>query len=117
MACRWSLAAAILEGVLDLAQFYDVRPDDNRSDGAVSDVDLLELSSRGGGTLMPNPRSEAQIKARLAAINADERYHYAPATVFENAPLALIQTSLEVEAETLAWVLGIDKPKSRRGKK
>lgn len=61
-------------------------------------------------------KSEQEIRDRLAKIDADERYHYPAATTFENAPLALIQTELESQAEALAWVLGIKAPKSRRGK-
>lgn len=59
-------------------------------------------------------KTETEIKKRLAEIDADERYHYSPATVFENAPLALIQTALETEAQALAWVLGISPPKQCR---
>jgi hypothetical protein len=59
-------------------------------------------------------KTETEIKKRLTEIDADERYHYSPATVFENAPLALIQTALETEARALAWVLGISPPKQRR---
>jgi hypothetical protein len=61
-------------------------------------------------------KTEQQIRARLAVIDDDERYHYAPATVFENAPLALIQTTLETEAQALAWVLGIAPPRQKRKK-
>jgi hypothetical protein len=60
-------------------------------------------------------RSEQEIKARLAAIDADERYHCKPATVFENAPLALVQVGLEQEAQALAWVLDVALPKSCKG--
>lgn len=48
---------------------------------------------------------------RLFAIDQDERYHYKPATVFENAPLALIQLEMETEARVIAWVLGVPVPK------
>lgn len=57
-------------------------------------------------------KNENEIVARLNAIDADARYHYPPATVLENSPLALIQTGLESEARILAWVLGVDVPKS-----
>jgi hypothetical protein len=52
-----------------------------------------------------------EIKAAIAEIDADERYHYPTATVFENAPLALIQLGMRQKAEALAWVLGIKAPK------
>lgn len=61
-------------------------------------------------------KTEQEIRAELATIDADVRYHYEPATVFENAPLALIQTALEIKAQTLAWVLGEKPPKQRRKK-
>lgn len=55
--------------------------------------------------------SEEAIKQRIAEIEADSRYQSGqqkPATVVENAPLALIQLSLEKELKTLKWVLGGD---------
>lgn len=55
-------------------------------------------------------RTEAEIRARLAEIDADERYHYPTATVFENAPLALIQMGMKAEAGALAWVLEEEPP-------
>jgi hypothetical protein len=45
------------------------------------------------------------IEDRLAAYEADERGHYPIATVFENAPLALIQLKLETGKQELGWVL------------
>jgi hypothetical protein len=53
-------------------------------------------------------RTEAEIKARLATIEADTRYQSGlrnPATIDINAPLAMLQLSLEIEHKTLAWVL------------
>lgn len=46
-----------------------------------------------------------QIAERLAAYEGDERGHYPVATVFENAPLALIQVKLETGKQELKWVL------------
>lgn len=45
------------------------------------------------------------IAERLAAYEEDERGHYPAATVFENAPLALIQVTLETGKRELGWVL------------
>jgi len=59
-------------------------------------------------------KTQAEIEARMAEVDADPRYHYPPAIIETNAPLALIQTVLETQARTLAWVLGIDPPKQRR---
>lgn len=53
-------------------------------------------------------RSTEEIKARIVAIEADSRYQSglkSPAQVTINAPLALVQTSLESEVRTLRWVL------------
>jgi len=55
-------------------------------------------------------KTEAEIREKLAVIDEDERYHYEPATITENAPLALIQCNLESQACALAWVLGIAPP-------
>lgn len=57
-------------------------------------------------------KKPGEIRVRLWQINADERYHYKPALVQVNAPLALIQQALEAEAHALAWVLGVKPPKS-----
>jgi len=47
-----------------------------------------------------------EIQARIQEILSDERLFYPAATVFENAPLALIQYGLEVELRTLENVIG-----------
>lgn len=38
---------------------------------------------------------EKFVKGEIAEIEADERYHYEPADVFSNAPLALIQMRMD----------------------
>jgi hypothetical protein len=55
--------------------------------------------------------TDKQLIDRLKEISEDERYQYDPATIFENAPLALIQLEMETEARVLAWVLGVDVPR------
>lgn len=48
------------------------------------------------------------IENRIKEIEADSRYQSGlkkPATVVENAPLALVQLSLETELKALKWVL------------
>jgi len=53
-------------------------------------------------------KSEEIIKNRIAEIEADDRYKSGlikPATLFENAPLALIQLVKESTVEALWWVL------------
>lgn len=48
------------------------------------------------------------IKARINEILADERLAYKTATVFANAPLAMIQYGMQVELHTLQKVLGVE---------
>lgn len=52
-------------------------------------------------------KSEKEITEKLEELKSDERLTYAAATVFENAPLALIQLSVEAQIHTLEWVLGL----------
>lgn len=76
------------------------------------------LKEDKSGTLYA--KTPGEIRARLAEIDADDRYHYPPALIQINAPLALIQVSMKSEANALAWVLGIDPPKAgprEKGKK
>jgi hypothetical protein len=56
--------------------------------------------------------SDEEIKARLAEIDADERFHYKAALIQINAPLALVQVSFVAEARALAWAIGVEAPKS-----
>ena len=48
---------------------------------------------------------EKFIKDKIAEIEADERYHYASASVFINAPLALIQTEMKAKLNAYKGVL------------
>ncbi|MCZ2798994.1 hypothetical protein [Vibrio alginolyticus] len=50
--------------------------------------------------------TEDQIRARIKELEADERHSYAPANVFSNAPLAIIQTSITSELNGLYFALG-----------
>ena len=52
----------------------------------------------------------------MEKINKDDRYHYPSATVFENAPLAMIQLTMEHEMGVLSWVSGLPELKPRRKK-
>lgn len=52
-------------------------------------------------------KTEEEIRARLAEIEADERLQRPPAKVDINAPLALVQVGLEEASNTLRWVLGL----------
>ena len=51
-------------------------------------------------------RTEEQIRARIKELEADERHSYKPASVFSNAPLAIIQTSIKSELNGLYFALG-----------
>jgi hypothetical protein len=67
---------------------------------------------------IPTRPDDSVILAKLKTIEADERLYYRPATVFENAPLALIQSELETWCAALRWVLGMPRkpygPKAKR---
>lgn len=54
-------------------------------------------------------KTEEEIKNRLDIVMADERLSYPPARVDINAPLALIQLSLETQRDVLQWVLDYNK--------
>jgi len=41
------------------------------------------------------------IEDEIKKIDGDERYHYKPATIFANAPLALIQATMETRMQLL----------------
>ena len=48
---------------------------------------------------------EKFIKDEIAEIEADERYHYATASVLINAPLAFIQTEMKAKMNAYKGVL------------
>ena len=48
---------------------------------------------------------EKFIKDEIAEIETDERYHYTSASVFINAPLALIQTEMKAKLNAYKGVL------------
>lgn len=54
-----------------------------------------------------NGNQRVLITKKLAELEADERLSYPVATVFENAPLALVQCGLENQVRTLKWVLKV----------
>lgn len=58
---------------------------------------------------------EKFVKDEIAEIENDERYHYASASVFINAPLALIQT--EMRAKMNAYKSVLEKIKEFEGLK
>lgn len=47
------------------------------------------------------------IVKQIGEIERDERYHYEPADVFINAPLALIQVDLKSRMRTLKQALAV----------
>jgi len=52
--------------------------------------------------------NEKEIQKRIDEILADSRMSGKTAVVFSNAPLALIQTSMESELHTLQKVIGVE---------
>lgn len=52
-------------------------------------------------------KTRAEIRARIRELKSDSRYAKPgkAATVFENAPLALMQMGWESEVRALEWVL------------
>ncbi|MBT6051745.1 MAG: hypothetical protein HOG49_33495 [Candidatus Scalindua sp.] len=57
-------------------------------------------------------KTKKEIQDKLKELKGDERLGYPAATVFANAPLALIQLGLESEIGILKWVLK-DKEKEK----
>jgi hypothetical protein len=50
--------------------------------------------------------TDDEIRSEIKKIEADERFHYEPANVEINAPLALEQVSMKARRRALRWVLG-----------
>ncbi len=50
-------------------------------------------------------KSRESVAAKLASLEADERFKDKPALVDVNAPLALIQCEIRGKVEALKWVL------------
>ena len=50
-------------------------------------------------------KTKKEIEKKLKKVESDERLHYPTADVFSNAPLALIQVSLESQRDILKWIL------------
>ncbi len=50
-------------------------------------------------------KTKKEIEEKLADIKSDERLGHPPATIDSNAPLALIQLSMECKIDILKWVL------------
>ena len=48
---------------------------------------------------------KAWVRQQIIAIEADERYHYKPASIQVNAPLALIQLDMNSRMTVLKQVL------------
>jgi len=76
--------------------------------GTIIHIDAYEFQKQGTRMKM---KTEDQIRERIMAIDADDRYHLESASVQVNAPLALIQAHLAATISALAWVLGEAPPK------
>lgn len=53
-------------------------------------------------------RTKDEVTEKLRELKSDERLGYPYATIAENAPLALVQTSLKSQARALRWILDGD---------
>ncbi len=53
-------------------------------------------------------KTVSEIKAKIEKIESDDRLKGKPALVHINAPLALIQCSLQTQIDILKWVLDND---------
>ena len=56
-------------------------------------------------------KTEKDIIEKLEELKKDERLYYKTADVFTNAPLALMQLSMETQVNTLEWILGLQQSK------
>lgn len=54
-------------------------------------------------------KTEKQLRALLAELKRDDRLYYPAATVSENAPLALVQCTLEATINILEEILELPK--------
>lgn len=52
-----------------------------------------------------------KAEAKIAELKADKRMYYPTANIQINAPLALIQFSMETQLNTLEWLLGLPQSK------
>jgi len=69
--------------------------------------DAAEKNLKPDGQVQLEQRVSQQTALRkfvddeMTEIDKDERFHYKPATVFENAPLAMIQVAMETRMQLL----------------
>lgn len=50
-------------------------------------------------------KTEAEVKKMIAKLKRDPHFKRSSATVYQNAPLALIQCNIEGKIEALKWVI------------
>ena len=102
-----------------LAWFNYVWPDDGNSPSclecrfynpgkrcvAQGDEEPCITARRGIAALIErSEKVDVLVEEEIAKIESDERYHYKPADVFINAPLALIQVSMAGQMHILKMV-------------
>jgi hypothetical protein len=66
-----------------------------------------ESGNHVGDSCYPKCLPKNLVRRKLEEIAADERLSYPTATVFENAPLALVQCGLQNQINALKWVLKV----------
>ena len=86
------LFAAVCKGMNDAIRLRDGWREKKKLANKVSDVKLSQIDF-----------VKQQIEKAIAEIEKDDRLPPPVATVFENAPLALIQVGLEQQLRTLKW--------------
>lgn len=103
-AWAWYLWHNETDKILELGSCYTVT--ELCGSSKIKTVALL-----GGAEVFPvetggmKMRSEEEVRRKLNETRSDKRLPPPCATVFENAPLALIQLELETKIEILKWFL------------
>lgn len=83
---------------LPLEKLLEIVRGNSTSTETVRDMAMQEILRR-------EKSFREKVEGALAEIEQDERLGYPTATVFENAPLALIQCGLESQRRALKYVL------------
>jgi hypothetical protein len=110
------LTSVLLSGAArDLEQVAEVREDDLNADEHRAIADLVArvkgLHERlAYSSSLRETATRADAMDRLRRIMEDSRYHYEPADVEVNGPLALIQSEQRGKAQVYAWITGTDIP-------
>lgn len=111
-----TLTSVLLSGAArDLEAVAERREDDLSADEHRAIADLVarckSLHERlTYSSTLRETATRADAVDRLTDIMEDNRYHYDPADVQINGPLALIQQNLSGKAQVYGWLTGLDTP-------